>query len=320
MGTFGPGERQIMSKALLLMVTPLQAHVAQKALEDLGNPEYDLLFFTRFRNTQTELAFNKLAKHADNAKLFSTNLSRPDLAVQLMFWIPAVKTLKHWRQSYSLVMFGSVDSPFLSGLAVRTGGTLITVDDGSGNILTDGQYFVVEHILRNRLQRKFFGSPSLGSLRNLIETHYTFAAQFENIVPQEKVRGVYGWGSAGQESLVEKEITFVIGTTDWDLTARQIEVIQHSYRKYDVDYYVTHPMQKISLLPEVPELDKKGQLGEDAILEAAGNRNIHLLGTFSTMFVTLGNRAARKTLLIPPGHESYIEIGKKLGCDIVRLD
>lgn len=307
-------------RALLLILTPLQASIAVSALKDLDISEYDLLFFTRYRTKEVVTAFRELQRCAGNAALLSTKHRRPDVAVQFMFWVRARRKLLRWKKIYGHTIFASVDTPFVRGLALRTQATLVTIDDGVANVQQDSSYFNERTTKRGKFQRDLFGSQSLAAMKKRINTHYTIFPEFQNIVDGNRIRVASSWKLTPPTPPGRGELTFAIGSAEtlW-LDSSQIQALRQYLRSCDVDYYIPHPMQEISLLPEVPEVNKGGLLGEEAIINIAGDNKIHLIGPMSTLFLTLRAHSQKRTLIVPRGHEKYIELGERLGCQIVRL-
>lgn len=312
-----------MQTALFLVTTSLQASIAAEVIKDLEMRRFDVLFFTRRSTPSIRRSFKKLAQGAQNSRLISAPVSKPDTVVQLSFYIRALATLNRWRNSYDHVVFGSIDSPFITGLARQSGGTLITVDDGTSNFLPESSYFTVARSFRNMVQRELFSSIDQTALREKIVAHYTIFPELDNIVGRDKLKSALLWGANTTATYAEPEITFAIGvaeTSSKSFSPAQVQSLREYLQTRSVDYFVPHPLQRKSLLPEVCQLDKKGLLGEEAILETAGENAIHLIGPMSTIFLTLRTLAHRKTLLIPKGHEHYLHLGRRIGCHIVLLD
>ena len=90
--------------------------------------------------------------------------------------------------------------------------------------------------------------------------------------------------------------------------------------KRQIDWYVKHPRENKILALGAPEINKSGNIAEEAIMQHASGRPFELIGSFSSTLFTLSRVAERSTMLLPEGladRSRLAELGRKIGNEIV---
>lgn len=305
---------------LLLLRTPFQAWLVQKVLaaEALGN--YDILYFTHNNSEEDRFYFEKLATDARRSHYCWAPVRRFDILGHIDFY----RQSPSWSltTSYKKVMLASINSPVLNAMATHhKESELITFDDGLANIVPDGIYTADVKSWRMQLYRRAFGSAALNVIKQRIQHHYSVYPGFDNIVEAAKVRHLEGWCRAfSDEQTKDKSAIYFVGQPlEEIMTREQIQLVQERLRNMNINFYVKHPRERQMLDIGAIPIEKHGRIAEDAILQHANGRNVHLISWFSTTLFNLAKTVERCTMLLIKSSqdtEQKRSMAEKAGCHV----
>jgi N-acetyllactosaminide alpha-2,3-sialyltransferase len=310
-----------MTTALLLLRTPLQAWIAQQVLLQEKVHLYDLLYFTQNDAPEDRHYFEKLSGAATYANYCYAPIQRFNILCQLDFLRQSYNRLRDSRTD--LVLLSSIDALLPSAIAQRQTGELITFDDGTANFNEGSVYYLETSSWRAYFYRRLFGATDLASTKRRIARHYTLYPHFPNIVEVGRLRVLRGWSDARKSIRLQKAKTYFIGQPfEESFVPNQITSLERKLREFSIDAYVRHPRERFPLNIDVPFLDKRGLIAEDAILADAAGREIHLIGCFSSVMFNLANVAEHKTMFLFATNAKspqYERLARQAGCDILII-
>lgn len=284
---------------LLLVRTPLQAWVAERALAAEGLGSFDLLYFTHNNSEEDRHYFGRLAQDARNARYCWAPARRFDVLSHLDFYRQTLPWKR--RSTYDQVMLASINSPVINALATHHGlSELVTFDDGLANIVPDGIYQNANDSLRARLYRRALGAVPIETLKQRICRHYSIYPEFDNIVEATKVRKLAGWRRAVAGTRADAElVTYFVGQPfEEALSTAQIEQLQAKLTSMQISFYVRHPRERQILHIGASPIEKDGRIAEDAILRHANGRRVHVIGWFSSVLFNLAAAVDQCTALL----------------------
>ena len=306
---------------MLLLRTPLQAWIARSVLCAEQVDIFDLVYFTEDDSAEDRAYFRQLATRANAAQYVFVPRKKFSLATQAEFRKRTYRWFK--SQAYDLVLLASIDAYIPAAIAARQAGTLITFDDGTANINRTSSYFQVSSGLRELLYRRYFGAPSIVSLRDKSVRHYTLHPELPNIVERPRLRAVRGWLKNDSARACRGCKTYFLGQPFDDVLTRKQRFRLESYlRHLSIDFYVKHPRENKVLRIGVPLLQKGGMIAEDAIVKDAGEYGINLIGGFSSALFNLAAVAQRRTMLVfgnSAQTRAQVQLAKQVGCEVKEI-
>ena len=308
-----------VADALLIIRTPFQAKLAEIALRSEGLKDYDLLFFTHHKTVKTLGYYDQLAKKAQKKKLIFIPDGPFTRFADVAFYLWGLYLVHLWGREYGVIIFGSLDAPAVTGLATRLSKRLITIDDGSANVTISGSYHD-ELRERNWIIRRLTGAPKLKQLKASVERHYTVFSRQLHAMDLEKIVLITSWPPKREVDESLDPIVIYIGTAEsiW-LNSDQIEEIRKYLTKHPVHFSIPHPMERKSLASGVPDLPFSELLAEEALSLFPTKAPLHLVGPLSTVMLTTGRVATKRTVLVPTGFENLVPLWEGAGCETVLL-
>ena len=310
-----------MARFLLIIRTPLQARIAQIALTAEGEPTYDLLFFTQQKTAKNMQSFASLGKKAERKFLSFVPIGFRWFLSELLFYALGRIMLSIWGRGYDTVVFGSLDSPALAGLATQFRSRLVTVDDGSANILSRTSYFREQFGMRFATLRWVTRSPELRDIREVVELHYTIFPGYENVIETKKLAPVLDWPPKRKVHPDASLVVILVSTAErlW-MSASEFRIFETYLATVNVDYKIPHPMDETRSFDWIPELPHQELLAEEALAAIGPDFSIHLVGSPSTVMFTASELSAKRTVLITARLKHLRPSFEGAGCEIIILD
>lgn len=307
--------------SLLIITTPFQGWLAQQVLEAEGIDTFDIIYFTQNNSTEDKYYYNKLSLNARRSDYCYHNPKGPSILSSIAFRVKSNKWYK--LTSYENILCASIDALYITSL-IRKNPTaqLITFDDGAANIYTNGIYFTNPTSKRVFLYTYLLKSLPLEKVKSRIQRHYTMYQGMENIV--EPNRLIY------LNNIIEKPVAidnrqeaktyFISAPFEEVLSSEQIQRLTNTLNNYDIDVYVKHPRERSKIRIDKPFLDKKGRIAEEAIISDAQNKEIILIGWFSTVMLNMGDFCYKRIVLLAKDAANTSELAKlseTAGCEVV---
>nr|WP_306308772.1 glycosyltransferase family 52 [Flavimaribacter sediminis] len=311
----------MMPHCLVILRTAFQGWLARQVLARVPEISYDLLQISHNNSTEERRQFDCLAKEAVTASFLTRTPRKFDVLTQLDLWR---RLPDHFTDtSYSKLFLSSIDAPVIGAIASRhKSANLITWDDGIVNLLPNGNYQSGQLPWRSIMLRRVLGSEPIAAMRDRIERHYTIFDTFPNIVPPDRVSVIKTEffnaaasedGKIGYRYFIGQPLEEVISETD-------IHWVESEAKKFEPDWYVKHPREREPLVLGIPELNKAGDIAEEAIMRHSAGRPFELIGSFSSTLFTLSQFATRTVMLLPHGLKvrSWLaDAGRKLGAEVI---
>lgn len=310
-------------KSLLVIRTPFQAWLVKKIIVQENIKIYDIIYFTHNNSDEDKFYYNVLSSHAKFSCYLFVKPRRRDVLTQAQLRYEARK----WFSGgfYDKVFISSISSFLANSLANHfRSAKIITFDDGAANIFSNGIFFNEPTGLKNYLYRKVFRVASLSDFKSKISYHYTIYPDHDNIVESGKVVSLdSGWLSERAKNCERAKVYFIGAPFHEVFNSDQIKSIVVYLQSIEVDYYVRHPRENEPLSSNIPFLEKRGKIAEEAIIDDADGRPVVLIGFLSTVMFNLAECAQRRVILVPEDTEKYsilIKLAHKSGCEIVKIN
>lgn len=313
-----------MPDALLILRTPLQAHLARQVIEKENIKDYDLIYLTQNNSQEDRFYFSKLRDGPGYRKFVFVPTMRFDILNHLKFRQKLNDCFKDFKRD--LVISGSVDAPVISALTrLQKKSLLITIDDGSANVNKCSAYHNPKRSIRYKIYEKLLRAETLPKVRSRIDRHYTLFQGLDNIVEKDRLRYLPSICPNIDRKVKEDVRIYFIG---WPVPSKYRDLVTASVKEFlgerKIDRYVRHPREETPLNLEAPLLKKAGRIAEEAILLDAAGSEVHILSTFSTSALNLAPFVASSTVFMRPGVDqktaSEMErVARLFSCDVRRL-
>lgn len=309
-----------MTRALILLRTPFQAWLAERVLAEKKISDYDVIYVTRHDSEEDRHYFSYFEASAERAYYSIVRSSRIDF---FQIWQRKRELSRFLKQRhYDVVMLSSIDEFVFSFAASKQRhAKVITFDDGTANYNVGGLYFVQPLSWRGHLSRKLLGVPTYDLLKSRIALHYTLHPQLPNIVDCSRLRPLKPI-TVVPTNPEGRVVAFFIGAPLEVLSKSQRSIFKDSVRRYKIDYYVKHPREDSLIFDDIPMLQKRGRIAEEAILSAAQGRPIKIIGWFSTVMFNLSGPGIQKIALLHRDAEyfrGHSQLARRVGCEVVEL-
>lgn len=287
---------ELAAPALLLCRTPFQARVLLEIVRP--GTVYDVVYVTSHGSAEDVNYFDLISQGARQAAYLGMAAGRRTFPHNLgiIRRVPAWA----WQSRYETILLASVDSPAFRRVALKhPEAAIATFDDGAESLLPDPFLLRGGQPWRDELYGRLLGGGTVRTLRKHIGRHFTVFDTLQNVLPQEQVVAISLHSSSppsGEREGTKK--TFFIGQPFAEIYSEaQIRRLREFAAKQSPDYYVGHPREREPLLADVPMLDKKGLIAEDAILQAAPGGRATIIAAFSTVLFTLPASGIEKIYL-----------------------
>lgn len=304
---------------LLVVRTPFQAWLAQKVLKKEQIKSLDVVYFTHNDSEEDRYYYEQLSLVSEKSEYIYIRPQRFDILSQMILLL---RVRGYSSRNYHTVIYASINAlvpNFLINKQKKA--KLITFDDGLANIVNNGIFFN-KASGRYNLYRVLIGSPTLKAIKKRITRHYTIYAKNKNIVENERLFFLEGWGNIINNKSDDIK-TYFIGTPFEEvMNAAQILRLEDFVKTQDIDVYVAHPRERNMLDIGVPILSKHGRIAEDAIIADAGNKRIRLVGWFSSVMLNLESVCDSRIVLLPKDcvrSNDFYELSKKSGCTPILI-
>lgn len=277
---------------------------------------YDLLYFTQNNSQEDRANFDIIAQSAVFAQYIYIPPRRFDVLNHICLWWESRIFAKN--RGYGTILVASINNiVFNAILEKHRDADLVTVDDGVGNMLSDGMYSN-EYGGRAELYRRLLGASSLKTTRGRISRHYTIFKDATNIVSKHKLRFV-DLGLRFRNKNEGGPVFFIGQPFKEILNDRQIERLRMYLQTIEINYYVRHPRECVPLDFGAAELVKDGLIAEEAIARVSNGARPTLIGVSSAVLFTLSSAQADKIMLIfaESKREPWIQLGVSAGCKLV---
>jgi len=167
---------------LVVCFTPLQVLIARQVIEK-ESIDYDKIHFVYFSPVMDR-------KHQKYYSLIASKAKESTHVKDVYSFKLLCKLKKHFGFSrFDNILLASIDDSITHYLLSYVQfNKLITFDDGLGNILKTGSYFIQHH--RKTIKKKFFSiihfllgrKYYLDDVKNRVDIHYTIYKKFENCI------------------------------------------------------------------------------------------------------------------------------------------
>lgn len=291
-----------MADALLILRTPLQAHLTLQVLSLEGITKYDLIYLTQQNSEEDQFYYAKLSSGPGLRRYMFIPPKRFDVFNHLSFRRHLHECFKDFRRDH--VVIGSIDALVVSALARRQKtSSLITVDDGTANINKSGNYHNPNRSIRYKLYSHLLGTDDLSTICKRIVRHYTLFSGLENIVGKDKLRYLPSVCPDIENNKVTEGLrTYFIGQPlNPEYRDMMTAGVKEALGDQKIDLYVRHPREEMPLNLGTPFLIKNGLIAEDAILRDAAGHNVCIISGFSTATMNLAPFVASSTVLLHSG-------------------
>ena len=313
-----PRETQSQRKSALVLVTsPLHATLALRLLEAETITDYDVVYLSSADSPADRTYYDRVSRSSSASHYFYIRQDSSITQILLSLWKIQRARL---RRRYDFAVFGTLTSLPIRRTATKHAPAFLTFDEGMSNLNSESRQFNESSAWNARLYRAIL-APSLNFMKEKIVHHYSVHPELKNIVNDDKILALEGWRSPYPDQPAARPRAYFIGTEIDKFFSPNLDRLPGILAAYHIDCYVAHPREKDPLDLGVPLLNKRGLMAEEAILEDAAGRPIHLIGWPSTVFFNL-RLAHRRTIIFPKNPRSLaplVDLAESLGCEIAYI-
>lgn len=303
-------DQKSMSNIIVCM-TPLQALIAEKIIENDSKNSYDLLYITYYSQEKNKYYYDRISKKAKKAKFLYV---KKDF---LVFFINTFTLLKDYDHLYNELYIATIHDKYCHFLSSKINyKKLKTYDDGFGNIYPNSVFYQKDHqsFLKNFILYTLGINKNIGKIIEESEEHITIYKNIPNIIKKTKYLELFD--DLCLTSSNQKQVSFFLGQPLKELNENYNDsFINNMISKVKADYYVPHPAEKYNIVSDV-NIVKTDLIFEDFLIEKLKNHkfsNVIIYSFFSTTLFNLKNCKGVKVISI---YNSFI---RDEYCDIYNF-
>lgn len=310
-----------MDKALILCRTPFQAYLLKTIIKKENIRSYDLVYYTDIVSPEDNHYYQQLKKNAETSKFIQTKIIKPNVLTYLEMMMKCISFLKN--RGYSKVLLASFDNYIFNVITrMQKDAEIVTFDDGMGNVFSRSIYKEA-YQGREKFYQILFGAYDKIEFCQKVKRHYTIYPNMQNIVPEEKVIGIFSSSENKIYVPLKQGPTFFIGQPfHLILDKNQIERVIHYLKSLSIDFYIKHPRERTILDIGAKEFDKKGKIAEEAISECTKNSKPLIIGLQSATLFNYPEKLAEKQVLLFKESKFFDDVlymAKTTGCTVKIL-
>jgi len=299
--------------------TPFQAVLLNQVLEHEAVTRFHLVYMSLRDSEENYYYFHELAKRAEEAQFIGVRRMKFDIFTHVASYLDINQKFRSSR--YDKIILSSFDKLALRRfVAKHPDSQIVTFDDGSGNVNLQSSLVFRRNPRREDIYATICGAPTHQSFINIVTKHYSIYPMFTNIMPIDLIKFVDLFSAPAHFGVAAPEISLFIGQPIEG--ASKIRKMKEYISTIRPDYYVLHPREESPLVDGIALLEKKGKIAEEAIFELSRDRQLTVIGGFSSVLLNVSTRLAKKVMVLD-GRDStdrYLAtLGEKAGCEIVFL-
>lgn len=310
-----------VSKFLFLVRTKFQARLIKSFYEAFEcQPEIDIIIISQENNA------NEIRKILEGIKfrylkVLEYNYVRFNFFEPFYFFKNIADLI---LKRYDFIVFGSLDAgPFNAFVKIKKNSSLITVDDGIGNVFTSSELHR-NKVTKKQIYYRILGLHlSLDQIKKRLLFHVTAFPNLNNLQPRARYFPVnFSASETGFFSLKKNNINIFIQSLRRDEKEKDF---RRTIYDMDIDFSIPHPAAKLEDTSWLPGVVIKSEfLAEELILEAslAKAKKILVITSFSTVILHSFPRNVNKLCVISgrlPFFDEKVDICKRVGGSYVRI-
>ena len=306
--------------AMAFCCTPFQAVLLKRVLRDERVDKFHLFYIASRNSEEDESNFREIAKGAERVEYVVMPQARFDIVGQMRLYAQIEKAAQ--ASCYDKILLANFDKLALRRfVGKRSSAEVVTFDDGSGNVNLHSQLATPIHPRREAVYAALLNALTTSAFPKRVNRHYSIYRGFVNIMPRAVVTYVDIFSPPVAKAEGAAELMIFIGQPiDGASETGRVERIKRYLAGMKIDFYIKHPRETIPLMPEVPLLNKKGRIAEEAIFELGRDRRLTIIGGFSSVLLNVAPRFATKVMIL--NAESALDrylatLGEKVGCKVV---
>lgn len=274
-----------MKNNLIVCMTPLQALIAEKIVENSEVESYDLLYITYYNFEKNIYYYEKIKNKFKNANFIKLN---KNFFAFLEF---VMKSFIIYKVKYNVVYIATLHDKYCQFIAAKYKyKNLKTFDDGFGNIYPNGTFYGGEKT--GLLKDIFFNKLGLGysveKIKKLTTEHITIYRNMKNISEKTKYISLYN----KDEILLDgrgEEFSFFLGQPLYEINQKyDNDYINNLLKKINIDYYMSHPAENYLICSSVNKI-KTNLVFEDYLKDFILNKNVGNIVVYSLFSSVLFN-------------------------------
>lgn len=309
--------------SVFLCTTPLQARICLAIIKKLNIHQYCVLYVTRNNTDLDRNYFKKLSKGSGYSQFL--HIKHKIRGVNTLITLAYLMSLDdEWmKYRFSNIYIASIDSMlFRYFLSKNLHADFFSYDDGTANFNINSSYH--KSSKKNKVFSCLMGIIDIKFLKRKIIKHYSIFPGFKNILPEGQVECLSLFEQLSYTSDRSKTVSFFVGQPFAEyLSPKQILKLRSWLNNNQIDYYIKHPREVEPIIKNIPILNKKGMLAEDAIFNATGDSKPTIISCYSTVLFNINNDCADKTYLSISGvknENEHLKMIKKLDMRIILIN
>jgi beta-galactosamide-alpha-2,3-sialyltransferase len=272
---------------LIVCFTPFQINMALKVIEEEQLTDYVFVYYASGINKKNVYYYNILKESALQSFIIKkTNKIKDFGAIFLML----IKVSRLLGKSYQF--YGANIKSFYSRifLILFKRYTLITFDDGAGNIRGNG-YFYQPDTKTKQLLLQFINPQAIyKNLINKISKHYTIYKGYTNVYPNTSY--IEFNKSTLEVNNIDQSVRLLLTSPFSEDKLMNLNQEKELYKKiigkYNITHYLSHPRETTPKIESnnIKRLDTV-KLAEEVIVDFASEGNVIVYGIYTSVMLNI---------------------------------
>lgn len=281
---------------IIVCMTPLQALIAERIIENDSKNSYDLIYITYYNQEKNKYYYDRISKKANKAKFLYVKKNF------FTFFRITLTLLNDYENLYNELYVATIHDKYCHFLSSKVKyKKLKTYDDGFGNIYPNSVFYQKAHqsFLKKCILYILGINKSMQKIRAESEEHVTIYKNTSNIIGATKYIELFDDLKITPNN--QKQVSFFLGQPLKELNENfNDSFINDIISKIKVDYYVPHPAEKYKIVGDV-DIVKTDLIFEDFLIEKLNNceiSNVIIYSFFSTALFNLNNYKGVKVISV----------------------
>lgn len=268
-----------------MCMTPLQALIAERIIENDSKNSYDLMYITYYNQEKNKYYFDRISKKVNKAKFL---YAKKDF---LNFFRNTLTLLNDYENLYNELYVATIHDKYCHFLSSKVNyKKLKTYDDGLGNIYPNSVFYQKAHqsFLKKCILYILGINKNMHKIRAESEEHVTIYKNMSNIIGATKYIKLFDDLKITPNN--QKQVSFFLGQPLREKNKEYDDnFINHLVSSVNVDYYVPHPAEDYIVSGDF-EVINSHLIFEDFIIKKMENNEfsqVIVYGFFSTTLFNL---------------------------------
>lgn len=276
-----------MKVNLLICMTPLQALIAEKIIENDLDCKYDLIYITYYNKGKNKFYYDRISRNVRKSTFLYLDKSF------FYFIIKSFALLRVYSFEYEDFYIATIHDKYCHFFASKIKYKNIkTYDDGFGNIYPYSPFYKKSHrsFIKSIIFKSMGVNKDIDDIKKKSFEHYTIYNDIPNIIKNTKYVNLFEDEVIASDTYKTKTVSFFLGQPLREKNKEYDDnFINHIVSSVNVDYYVPHPAEDYIISGDF-EVINSHLIFEDFIIKKMENNEfsqVIVYGFFSTTLFNL---------------------------------